>query len=66
MVTARGPGVAPDQQFPLLIAVAASPEERVRLTAQLDGVAPLLLVGSLDELRRLLAPGDELADSPFG
>jgi hypothetical protein len=59
MVTARVPA-APDadlpETFPLLIAVAASPEQRVRLAELVDDVAPLLLVSSLDELRRLLVP----------
>jgi DNA-binding response OmpR family regulator len=59
MVTARVP--APDttgrQAFPLLIAVAATPEERIRLAELVDDVAPLLLVSSLDELRKLLVPG---------
>lgn len=63
MVTARVP--APDdgtidlgsaqQPFPLLIAVAASLEERVRLAELVDDVAPLLLVSSLEELRKLIA-----------
>jgi DNA-binding winged helix-turn-helix (wHTH) protein len=39
----------------LLIAVAASAEQRVRLAELVDDVAPLLLVSSLDELRKLLA-----------
>ena len=42
------------ENFPLLIAVAASPDQRVRLAELVDDVAPLLLVSSLDELRRLL------------
>jgi DNA-binding winged helix-turn-helix (wHTH) protein len=59
MVTARrdltttGPHQEP---FPLLIAVAASAEQRVRLAELVDDVAPLLLVSSLDELRKLLVP----------
>jgi DNA-binding response OmpR family regulator len=44
------------ESFPLLIAVAASLEEQVRLAELVDDVAPLLLVTSLDELRRLIAP----------
>src|SRR3979409_474027 len=65
MVTARVPIAsdgAPDltssatEPFPLLIAVAASLEERVRLAELVDDVAPLLLVSGLDELRRLIAP----------
>ncbi|WP_427890917.1 winged helix-turn-helix domain-containing protein [Kribbella sp. GL6] len=58
MVTAREPAPTDDlpETFPLLIAVAASPDQRVRLAELVDDVAPLLLVSSLDELRRLLAP----------
>jgi hypothetical protein len=65
MVTARVPTAsdgAPDltssatEPFPLLIAVAASLEERVRLAELVDDVAPLLLVSSLDELRKLITP----------
>jgi DNA-binding winged helix-turn-helix (wHTH) protein len=62
MVTARidltttGPD---DEPFPLLIAVAASAEQRVRLAELVDDVAPLLLVSSLDELRRLLVPAHQ-------
>jgi DNA-binding response OmpR family regulator len=65
MVTARVPIAsdgAPDltssatEPFPLLIAVAASLEERVRLAELVDDVAPLLLVSSLDELRKLITP----------
>jgi DNA-binding response OmpR family regulator len=65
MVTARVPApedgaidrTEPAQEsFPLLIAVAASLEERVRLAELVDDVAPLLLVSGLDELRRLIAP----------
>lgn len=65
MVTARVPApedratdlTGPTQEsFPLLIAVAASPAERVRLAELVDDVAPLLLVSSLDELRRVIAP----------
>jgi len=47
------------EPFPLLIAVAASPEERVRLAELVDDVAPLLLVSSLDELRKLLVPAQQ-------
>ncbi|MFK4089018.1 winged helix-turn-helix domain-containing protein [Kribbella sp. NPDC020789] len=64
MVTARVPAPADvdltttdAHPFPLLIAVAASPEQRVRLAELVDDVAPLLLVSSLDELRKLLVPG---------
>jgi DNA-binding winged helix-turn-helix (wHTH) protein len=59
MVTAREPAAPADDQtepFPLLIAVAASAEQRVRLAELVDDVAPLLLVSSLDELRKLLVP----------
>jgi hypothetical protein len=63
MVTARVPAPRDDgtidQNFPLLIAVAASPEERVRLAELVDDVAPLLLVSSLDELRKLLVPAQD-------
>ena len=66
MVTARVPAptdadltTADRTPFPLLIAVAASPEDRVRLAEIVDDVAPLLLVSSLEELRRLLAPGEQ-------
>ena len=66
MVTARVPA-PPDvdltttgpEPFPLLIAVAASPEQRVRLAELVDDVAPLLLVSTLDELRRLLVPAQQ-------
>ncbi|MGZ0152417.1 winged helix-turn-helix domain-containing protein [Kribbella sp. WER1] len=59
MVTAREPAPTDadlPETFPLLIAVAASPDQRVRLAELVDDVAPLLLVSSLDELRRLLVP----------
>lgn len=62
MVTAREPA-PPDadltENFPLLIAVSASAEQRVRLAELVDDVAPLLLVSSLDELRRLLVPAHQ-------
>ncbi|MEV0791139.1 winged helix-turn-helix domain-containing protein [Kribbella sp. NPDC050459] len=62
MVTAREPA-PPDadltENFPLLIAVSASAEQRVRLAELVDDVAPLLLVSSLDELRRLLVPAQQ-------
>jgi len=48
----RGPA---EEQFPLVIAVTPSPAARIRLAERLDGVAPLLLVSDLDELRRLIA-----------
>ncbi|MEU6076228.1 winged helix-turn-helix domain-containing protein [Micromonospora sp. NPDC047074] len=60
-VEARDEGVAPggsapaDEPFPLVIAVTPTPAERIRLAELLDGVAPLLLVADLDELRRLIA-----------
>ncbi|MEU4295481.1 winged helix-turn-helix domain-containing protein [Kribbella sp. NPDC026596] len=66
MVTARVPAPADvdltttgPEPFPLLIAVAASPEQRVRLAELVDDVAPLLLVSSLDELRKLLVPAQQ-------
>ncbi|WP_166378233.1 winged helix-turn-helix domain-containing protein [Catellatospora methionotrophica] len=49
--------------FPLLIAVAPSPDERIRLAERLDGIAPLLLVADLDELRRLIAPVQQRAEA---
>ncbi|MGC4944270.1 winged helix-turn-helix domain-containing protein [Kribbella sp. DT2] len=69
MVTARVPAPGDDgtidhQDFPLLIAVAASVEERVRLAELVDDVAPLLLVSSLDELRRLLTPAQDPPPAP--
>jgi DNA-binding winged helix-turn-helix (wHTH) protein len=66
MVTARVPAPADvdltttgPEPFPLLIAVAASAEQRVRLAELVDDVAPLLLVSSLDELRKLLVPAQQ-------
>ncbi|NIK57876.1 winged helix-turn-helix domain-containing protein [Kribbella shirazensis] len=59
MVTAREPAPTDadlTETFPLLIAIAASAEQRVRLAELVDDVAPLLLVSSLDELRKLLVP----------
>jgi DNA-binding winged helix-turn-helix (wHTH) protein len=60
MVTARVPAPMDAdltaEPFPLLIAVAASAEQRVRLAELVDDVAPLLLVSNLEELRRLLVP----------
>jgi DNA-binding response OmpR family regulator len=44
-----------EEPFPLVIAVTPSPAERIRLAERLEGVAPLLLVSDLDELRRLIA-----------
>ncbi|WFE55338.1 winged helix-turn-helix domain-containing protein [Micromonospora sp. WMMD712] len=51
---------------PLVIAVTPSPAERIRLAERLDGIAPLLLVADLDELRRLIAvpPGPPAATTP--
>ncbi|WP_144120179.1 winged helix-turn-helix domain-containing protein [Catellatospora sichuanensis] len=49
--------------FPLLIAVAPSPAERIRLAERLDGIAPLLLVADLDELRRLIAAPQQRAET---
>ncbi|MFI5698021.1 winged helix-turn-helix domain-containing protein [Kribbella sp. NPDC051586] len=62
MVTARidlTTTASDEEPFPLLIAVAASAEQRVRLAELVDDVAPLLLVSSLDELRRLLVPAQQ-------
>jgi len=73
MVTARVPAPtagaldltgSAQEPFPLLIAVAASMEERVRLAELVDDVAPLLLVSSLDELRRLLTPAQQPPPAP--
>ncbi|MET8834140.1 winged helix-turn-helix domain-containing protein [Micromonospora sp. NPDC004540] len=52
-----------ENPIPLVIGVTASPAERIRLTELLDGVAPLLLVADLDELRRLLAPSEPPAET---
>ncbi|MEU7800111.1 winged helix-turn-helix domain-containing protein [Micromonospora arborensis] len=54
-------GVPADEPFPLLIAVTSSPAERIRLAERLDGIAPLLLVADLDELRRLIAAPQQVA-----
>ncbi|WP_433287946.1 winged helix-turn-helix domain-containing protein [Micromonospora sp. CA-244673] len=51
-----------EHPFPLVIGVTSAPAERIRLTELLDGVAPLLLVADLDELRKLLAPAGSPAD----
>ena len=63
MVTARVPAPTDvdltTEPFPLLIAVAVSPEQRVRLAELVDDVAPLLLVSSIDELRKLLVPAQQ-------
>ncbi|QGN48648.1 winged helix family transcriptional regulator [Micromonospora sp. WMMC415] len=52
--TVPGGSDPPGEAFPLVIAVTSSPAERIRLAERLDGVAPLLLVADLDELRRLI------------
>jgi hypothetical protein len=49
--------------FPLVIAVTPAPEERIRLAERLDGVAPLLLVADLDELRDLISGSPPGADA---
>ncbi|MFG1718627.1 winged helix-turn-helix domain-containing protein [Micromonospora chalcea] len=49
----------PERPFSLVIGVTSSPAERLRLTELLDGVAPLLMVADLDELRELIT-----ADTP--
>ncbi|MET8529960.1 winged helix-turn-helix domain-containing protein [Micromonospora sp. NPDC005172] len=60
-------GVDPaDEEFPLLIAVTPSPSERIRLAERLDGIAPLLLVADLDELRRLIGVPAQRTGSPSG
>ncbi|MGW3896653.1 winged helix-turn-helix domain-containing protein [Micromonospora profundi] len=58
---ATGGAATADEPFPLLIAVTPSPTERIRLAERLDGIAPLLLVADLDELRRLIAPSPATA-----
>ncbi|WP_320069105.1 winged helix-turn-helix domain-containing protein [Micromonospora sp. RTGN7] len=50
--------------FPLVIAVTPSPVERIRLAERLDGVAPLLLVADLDELRRLIGVPRQRSGAP--
>ncbi|MCX4390847.1 winged helix-turn-helix domain-containing protein [Micromonospora peucetia] len=47
-----------------MIAVTPSPAERIRLAERLDGVAPLLLVADLDELRRLISASPRLGSEP--
>ncbi|MFG3698553.1 winged helix-turn-helix domain-containing protein [Micromonospora sp. NPDC047620] len=67
---AHDEGTVPDgrdpaeEQFPLVIAVTPSPAERIRLAERLEGVAPLLLVSDLDELRRLIAAPQRLPPTP--
>ncbi|MGW2624592.1 winged helix-turn-helix domain-containing protein [Micromonospora taraxaci] len=41
--------------------MTSSPAERIRLAERLDGIAPLLLVADLDELRRLIAAPQQMA-----
>ncbi|MFG1841791.1 winged helix-turn-helix domain-containing protein [Micromonospora sp. NPDC049175] len=55
-----------DEPFPLLIAVTSSPAERIRLAERLDGIAPLLLVADLDELRRLIAAPQQPSTTSSG
>ncbi|SCF15261.1 Transcriptional regulatory protein, C terminal [Micromonospora viridifaciens] len=63
--TVPGGGSAPAEHlFPLLIAVTPSPAERIRLAELLDGVAPLLLVADLDELRKLIGVPQQPALAP--
>ncbi|WP_082159255.1 winged helix-turn-helix domain-containing protein [Micromonospora sp. HK10] len=50
-----GPAGAAEPPSPLVIAVTPVPADRLRIAELLDGVAPLLVVADLDELRRLLA-----------
>ncbi|MEV4694981.1 winged helix-turn-helix domain-containing protein [Micromonospora echinospora] len=55
----------PERPFSLVIGVTSSPAERLRLTELLDGVAPLLMVADLDELRELITAGTPAqADAP--
>ncbi|MFC0628574.1 winged helix-turn-helix domain-containing protein [Kribbella deserti] len=61
----RGDPARPeDAPLPLVIAVGADSEQRMRLAAMLDGVGPLLMVSGLDELRRLLEPRCEDHSAP--
>ncbi|SCG78390.1 winged helix-turn-helix domain-containing protein [Micromonospora humi] len=53
-----------EHPFSLVIGVTPSPAERLRLTELLDGVAPLLLVADLDELRELIAPAEDVRRGP--
>ncbi|MFI6262619.1 winged helix-turn-helix domain-containing protein [Micromonospora sp. NPDC051006] len=62
-MTPDGPDPA-DEPFPLLIAVTSSPTERIRLAERLDGIAPLLLVADLDELRRLITAPQQIPGEP--
>ncbi|PGH45792.1 winged helix family transcriptional regulator [Micromonospora sp. WMMA1996] len=53
-----------ERPFSLVIGVTPSPAERLRLTELLDGVAPLLIVADLDELRELINPGEGVRRGP--
>src|SRR3954468_20440014 len=64
MVTARVPDHEDSPAFPMLIAVAASLEERVRLAELGADVPPLLLVSSLEELRKLITPVPPSPEQP--
>lgn len=64
---AANSGTDPSERpFSLVIGVTSSPAERLRLTELLDGVAPLLMVADLDELRELItdAPASAYAPAP--
>ena len=54
----------PEHPFSLVIGVTSSPAERLRLTELLDGVAPLLMVADLDELRELITDAPASAHAP--
>ena len=54
----------PEHPFSLVIGVTSSPAERLRLTELLDGVAPLLMVADLDELRELITDAPAPAGAP--
>ncbi|WP_018786480.1 winged helix-turn-helix domain-containing protein [Micromonospora sp. CNB394] len=53
-----------ERPFSLVIGVTPSPAERLRLTELLDGVAPLLMVADLDELRELITDASGPAGAP--
>ncbi|WP_349878034.1 winged helix-turn-helix domain-containing protein [Micromonospora sp. HUAS YX12] len=62
---AANSGTDPSERpFSLVIGVTSSPAERLRLTELLDGVAPLLMVADLDELRELITDAPAPADAP--
>ncbi|MEH0819552.1 MULTISPECIES: winged helix-turn-helix domain-containing protein [unclassified Micromonospora] len=62
---AANSGTDPSERpFSLVIGVTSSPSERLRLTELLDGVAPLLMVADLDELRELITEAPATADAP--